>query len=282
MGYCLTGDISEQVVVIGWGGGSNGKTTLILTAAGALGDYAKSTPVETLLAGNGDSEARHELAKLRGARLVAAVESDSGRRFNEAFLKSLSGGDVVTARALYRDSFEFIPTFKLVLSTNHRPVIRGSDHAIWRRIRLIPFTVTIPPEEQDRHLPDKLRAELPGILRWAVEGCLAWQREGLGVPDAIRAATEGYRQDMDILGEFISARCVEEGAARSSGASLFAGYLDWCRTEDERPLSQKAFARALVERGAKSIRANSWRGWQGIRLQGPDGPAPPGAASGDR
>lgn len=270
IGYSLTGDVSEQILVMFWGVGANGKTTLIVALNGVFGDYARSTPVETLLAGNGDSEARHELAKLRGARLVAAVESDSGRRLSEAFLKSLSGGDRVTARALYKESFEFTPTFKVVLSTNHRPIVRGTDHAIWRRIRLVPFTVTIPPEEQDRELPTKLRAELPGILRWAVEGCLAWQREGLTPPREVTVATEEYRKDMDVLGDFIASRCVVEPMAQATSSGLYSAYVEWCKAEEERPITNRSFGRALIERGAVSIRTKAWRGYQGIRLKGPD------------
>ncbi|MGH6690151.1 MAG: DNA primase family protein [Vicinamibacterales bacterium] len=274
MGYSLTGDTSEQAIVIAWGNGANGKTTLIVTTAHALDDYARSTPVETLLAKNGDTEVRHDLARLLGARFVAAVESDAGRRLSESLVKQITGGDRIIARSLYRDSFEFAPTFKLVLATNHRPVIRGTDHAIWRRIRLLPFAVTIPPEEQDRQLPDKLRAELPGILRWAVEGCLAWQRDGLGLPEAVRDATEAYREDMDTLGEFLGTRCVIEPGARTTSGALYRAYTAWCQQADERPVSQKALGRALTERGAKSIRTGSWRGWIGIQLRSTEDETP--------
>ncbi len=129
--------------------------------------------------------------------------------------------------------------------------------------------MTIPPEEQDRQLPDKLRAELPGILRWAVEGCLAWQGDGLGLPEDVRAATEAYRVDMDLLGDFISHQCVTEPSAQATAAALYNAYTAWCQTTDERPISQKAFGRALTEHGTRSVRTKSWRGWQGIRLREP-------------
>jgi putative DNA primase/helicase len=162
-------------LAIAHGQGANGKTTLLKAAVSILGDYSQSVPMDTFLASRHTDTARPDLARLRGARLVAAVESESGRRFAEALVKQVTGGDVVVARRLYREHFEFTPTFKLVIVTNHRPTIRGTDHAIWRRVRLVPFAVIIPPEERDPELPDKLLEERAGILAWAVEGCAEWR-----------------------------------------------------------------------------------------------------------
>src|SRR5207249_10580131 len=150
IGYSLTGSTREQALAVGYGPtGANGKTTLVKAAISILGDYSQSVPMDTFLASRHTDTARPDLARLRGARLVAAVESESGRRFAEALVKQVTGGDVVVARRLYREHFEFTPNFKLIIVTNHRPTIRGTDNAIWRRVRLVPFTVTIPPEERD-------------------------------------------------------------------------------------------------------------------------------------
>ncbi|HLI51013.1 MAG TPA: phage/plasmid primase, P4 family, partial [Thermomicrobiaceae bacterium] len=184
IGYSLTGSIREQVAFIAWGAGSNGKSTLFDLLLDLLGDYAMQTPTDTLMAKRQDA-IPNDVARLRGARFVAAVETEDGRRLSEPLVKQLTGGDRVTARFMRAEWFEFSPTFKLWLATNHKPVIRGTDHAIWRRIRLIPFTVTIAEADQDKELPAKLRAEMPGILRWAIDGCLSWQRDGLGVPEAV-------------------------------------------------------------------------------------------------
>ena len=164
------------------------------------------------------------MARLAGARLVCAVETEDGKRFAESLVKALTGGDTITARFLHCEYFEFVPQFKLWLATNHKPTIRGDDHAIWRRIRLIPFGVTIPEAEQDGDLGAKLAEERAGILKWAIEGCLAWQRDGLQTPEPVRAATADYRADMDRLGQWIEERCVitsdREGAGRARVSRL--------------------------------------------------------------
>jgi len=191
-----------------------------------------------------------------------------GRRMAEALVKQVTGGDHLKVRRLYADPFEIIPAFKIFLSTNHRPIIRGTDAAIWRRLRLIPFTVTIPDSEQDHLLLDKLSAEAPGILAWAVQGCLAWQREGLGDPEEVRTATAAYRQEMDILGDFLADRCVLEPGAAVSAGDLYDSYTDWAQKTGEKPMSQKALGGHLTERGFEKSRSRHQRQWRGIRLRG--------------
>jgi putative DNA primase/helicase len=192
LGYSLTGATQEQCFFILYGTGANGKTTLLQTVSALLKDYARQTATETLLVQRGDGP-RNDLARLQGARFVYASEAEGGRRLAEALVKQLTGGDTLTARFLYGEHFEFQPMFKLWLAVNHKPVVQGTDHAIWRRIRLLPFIVTIPVAEQDKRLAEKLQSELPGILRWAVEGCLAWQQEGLEPPLVVKRATGDYR-----------------------------------------------------------------------------------------
>jgi putative DNA primase/helicase len=164
--------------------------------------------------------------------------------------------------------FEFTPEFKVFFATNHKPMIRGTEHAIWRRVRLIPFTVAIPDEEQDRELGEKLKAEAPGILRWAVEGCLGWQRDGLGAPDEITDATAAYREEMDVLGEFLRECCIVDPNARVGAGNLYQRYVEWCGAMKEHPLTQTAFGRQLGERDFAADRTKAeGRTRRGLRLR---------------
>jgi putative DNA primase/helicase len=268
LGYSLTGDCSEQCVFILWGSGANGKTTLLSTAGTMLGDYALSTRPETLMVKRGDT-IPNDVARLKGARLVIAVEAESSQRMAEGLVKQMSGQDRMTARFMRQEYFDFTPTFKIFLATNHKPLIRDTTHAMWRRVRLVPFTVTIPDDQQDRHLAEKLRAEWPGILAWAVQGCRDWQRGGLGLPDEVRAATEEYRAEMDVLGEFLSERCVLEAAAKCAARELYVAYEAWAYTGGEKsPMSEKVFSLRLAERGLAKKATKKGMVWAGLRLRG--------------
>src|SRR5208283_4668705 len=201
-GYSLTGDVSEQVLNIWHGVGANGKSTVANTIMEMLGsDYAMKAAADLLLA-KWDNDHPTALTDLHGKRFVACIETDDGRRLAEALVKELTGGDPIRARRMREDFWQFMPTHKVVLACNHRPTVRGTDHAIWRRLKLVPFNVVIPPNERDKQLPAKLRDELPGILAWAVRGCLDWQRHGLEDPKAIIAATADYQNAEDVLLNF--------------------------------------------------------------------------------
>jgi len=266
IGYSLTGDVGEQVFFVNFGHGANGKTVLLRTLLSLLSDYGKTVDPELLLAKTGDSHPTGR-ADLMGTRLAVALESEEGRRLNESLVKWLTGGDKLKARFMRQDFFEFSPTHKIWFSTNHRPVIRGTDNAIWRRIRLIPFSVTIPPEERDRNLCEKLSGELSGILNWAVEGCLAWQSEGLGEPDEVRKATDTYRADMDLIGEFINATCILSSASEVRASSLYQRYQTWCTENGEHPLAQRNFGIRLTERGfIRQRRSGGFHIWHGINI----------------
>lgn len=259
-GLALTGDTSEQSFHLLWGTGANGKTTFTSALLALLGEYGTSTRIETLLMRR-DNSIPNDVAALMGARLVLASEIPDGRRLNETLIKDVTGGDPITARELYKEFFTFTPTFKLWLFGNHRPAIRGTDLGIWRRVRLVPFTVTIPPEEQDADLPAKLRAELPGILNWAVEGCLAWQRDGLQAPALVQAATADYRAEQDVLGAFLADATVQGDNMGVQAAELYAAYVQWCDENGEHAVSGTAFGRAMTERGV----AKENRDWGGRR-----------------
>ena len=266
IGYSLTGDVSEQCMFLPHGPGENGKSTQLQTLLGLLDAYAKKTPTETLMVRRGES-IPNDLARLRGARLVVAVEAEAGRRLAESLVKELTGGDTIAARFMRAEWFEFEPQFKLWLATNHKPRILGTDRAIWRRIRLIPFAVIIPKVEQDRQLGEKLREEWPGILAWAVEGCREWQAQGLGEPEEVIQATEAYRAEQDVLGAFIEECCYQEAEAVALAKDLFGAYRTWTEANGERLTTQKDFGVRLGERGFTSgAGAGNVRKWFGIGL----------------
>ncbi len=248
VGSALTGVARDKSMFILWGSGDNGKTVFIETIRDLLGDYAINAPVETFLAKK-QSGIPNDVARLRGARFVSAQESDQGRRLNEALVKAMTGGDTLTARFLHAEFFEFLPEFKPFLSTNHKPIVRGTDHGIWSRIKLIPFTVKIPGDEQDKGLREKLRDEYPGILKWAFEGCREWQEHGLGEPAVIRDATDSYRQEMDCLKHFLSECCVEGAEAKTLLKDMYSAYRRWAESNGEHPAGKSTLSSQLKERG---------------------------------
>ncbi|MDO3660740.1 phage/plasmid primase, P4 family [Bacillus sp. C28GYM-DRY-1] len=251
IGYSLTGDTTEQVMFFLFGNGRNGKSTFINTVQQLLGDYGRQTNSDTFIKKKNDSSINNDIARLDGARFVSAVESEEGQQLSESLVKQITGGEKMSARFLRQEYFEFTPEFKVFFTTNHKPIVKGSDEGIWRRIRLVPFTVTIPKEKVDKKLPQKLAAEMPGILRWAVEGCLKWQKDGLKEPEVIRKATEGYREDMDILAPFLAEKCVIHQAAKIEAKELYKEYKDWCYENDDVELKNRAFYRQLEIRGFK-------------------------------
>ncbi len=247
-GYCLTGSTEEQILPIFYGAGANGKSTLVGALLETLGsDYSMKASADFLLAKRGESHPT-ALADLAGKRLVACVETDEGRRLDEGLAKELTGSDRIRARRMREDHWEFAPTHKIILGTNHRPVVRGTDHAMWRRVRLVPFRFAIPEPQRDKRLSEKLRVELPGILAWCVRGCLEWQRDGLAPPYEVLAATDSYRQEEDVIGTFLTECCVIEQSATVRAQSLYAAYRRFCEDTGERPRGQRSFGRAMTER----------------------------------
>lgn len=265
VGYSLTGDVSERVLFVLHGPGDNGKTTFVETIRALVGDYGLETPVKTLLVKR-DEGISNDIAGLRGARLVTASESEEGRRLAEAMIKALTGNKDIRARFLYTESFQFRPECKIWLDTNHKPVIRGTDPAIWNRIKLIPFSVVIPESKQDKHFGDKLKEELPGILAWAVQGCLAWQRDTLSVPSEVKTATTSYRLDMDILGSFLEDCCVVSPNVQTTVKALWNAYLEWCEGNGEKPIGKRTFGMRLAERGFDRAKSMDKRLWKGVCL----------------
>lgn len=254
VGYSITGLTTEQVLFIMWGPPDTGKTTFIETIIDLSGDYANSTPAETFLSRRGDS-IPNDLARLKGIRLVKAAETEEGKKLAVARIKGITGRDTISARFMRGEWFDFRPQFTPWLATNHKPVVGGTDKAIWDRLRLIPFVVAIPEGEQDPDLPDRLRAELSGILRWAVEGCLEWQGAGLGVPREVRQATADYRAGEDHIATFIEDACLVGEDLKVSARALYGAYRQWCEDNGEEPASQKALGTELTERGYEAGRS---------------------------
>jgi putative DNA primase/helicase len=265
-GYSLTASTQEQCFFLLHGTGANGKSVFLTTLLAATGDYGIQAAPDLLLKKSGESHPT-EVADLFGARLVVATETEAGRRLAENLVKQLTGGDRLKARFMRQDFFEFGATHKIWLATNNKPVVKGTDYAIWRRIKLVPFTVTIPPEERDKSLPDKLLQELPGILAWAVKGCLEWQARGLDEPAEVTAATNAYRDEQDVLGSFISDCCVVQPWAKVSARDLYRAYMKWCEENGEHPLAQRNFGMRLAERGFLSKKGTAGRYfWESIGL----------------
>ena len=231
--YTLTGRVNEQRLAIFHGGGANGKSTLLNAVFDVLGgDYAiRAAPGLAMAKPESHST---ELADLFGVRLTLVNETDSGRRLAEGTVKGLTGGDLIRARRMRQDFWEFKPTSKFVICTNHKPEITGTDHGIWRRIRLVPFRVRFwnPDTDpagpahlrQDKALADRLRGEREGILAWLVRGCLDWQANGLPVPTAMAEEVASYRDSQDIVGRFLEERCVSASGARVKSSVLYAAY----------------------------------------------------------
>lgn len=265
-GYCLTGITREHALFFDYGTGRNGKGVTNNTVGKILGDYHRTAPIDTFTASNFD---RHptELAGLRGARLVTAAETKEGGRWDEERIKTLTGGDEISARFMRQDFFEFTPQFKLLISGNHKPKLRTVDEAIQARFQLTPFTVTIPKSERDLGLPDKLKAEWPGILWWMVEGCLEWQQLGLAPPAAVRQATDAYMKSQDAIGTWLEEECVLDPDAWEEFARLYVSHRDWCEANGERfTPSSREFGEKLEDRGFMPVKRRA-AGRRGLRLK---------------
>lgn len=266
VGYWLTGSTREQCMWILHGSGSNGKSTFLDVIRTVLADYGTTSDPKSFLERKTESIS-NDLAALKGSRLVVASETEAGRRLAEGLVKGITGGEPIVARFLHREFFSFTPEFKLVLCTNHKPQIRGIDHAIWRRIRLVPFTVTIPPEQKDRELKSKLLEELPGILAWAVRGCLEYLAGGLQEPAKVLEATTEYQESMDTLGSFFEECCQLGPVFKTSSKAVYAAYLAWAERSGETPVNKRQLGISLGDRGLKAFKGGGGeRFWIGLRL----------------
>lgn len=265
VGYSLTGSTAEQCAFFLYGTGRNGKSTFIDVIRDVFGDYAANIQPETIMVKSSQSNAiNSDIARLKGARLVTSVEPNEGVRLNEELLKQLTGDDTVTARKLYSEEFEFKPEFKLWMATNHKPIIRGTDTGIWRRIHMIPFNVQIPEDKVDKNLTHKLKAEMTAIFKWCIDGCLMWQREGLQMPAAVLKSVREYRREMDVISAFIEDKCTLEGTVQAS--MLYAAYASWADSNNEYCMSNTKFSTELAKRFEK-IKGRNYNYFTGISIR---------------
>lgn len=279
VGYSATGHMREQVFFLCYGIGGNGKSTFIDTVMTVLGDYAKNCDIELFLQAPSQraGTANEELLALRGIRFVYAFEPNEGRALMESRIKQITGGETVTARPLYGKPVEFRPKFCLWLATNHRPVIRGTDDGIWRRVLLIPWKAKITEEQKDDNLKEKLLAEAPGIMRWILEGARQWQRERLQVPEQVRDYTGSYRDEMDLLGAFLDQCCRCNESLTQKSSVLYEVFKAWCESQGERPWKQKTLKERLRERGIDSVKRRGIMTFLGIEVidDSAEPPSPP-------
>jgi len=272
VGYSLTGDTRSQTMFFLYGLGSNGKSTFITTIRKLTGGYGAKANTSLFMTKDKNSGGPSEdLANLQGKRFVMASEIEDGRRLAVVLIKEMTGGEVIRADRKYEHEIEFQPVHKIWLVGNHKPVITDTTLSIWRRVKLIPFIVTIANREIDPDLPAKLESELSGILAWAVRGCLEWQRCGLGEPRAVTNATSDYRHEQDILGDFIDDCCLLKPTASVSKHELKTAYEEWCNGTGSQPAAQKTFRARLIERGITEGKSGSTRYWKGIALSGSEG-----------
>lgn len=270
-GYILTGNTREERFLFIHGPGGGGKSKFLLVLSEILGDYRRTTKMESFTAQQ-RQEHSEEIARLAGARLVIATETDEGSRWNEARIKALTGRDAIAARHMHKSTFEFTPQFKLVFVGNHRPALRSVGEEMRRRIDLIEWGASIPEAERVLDLPDKLRAEYPAILAWMIEGCLRWQRQGLGKPESVKTSVADYIQGEDTLGSWLE-ECVDlTQGERTRTSFAYANFKRWTESRGEYVLSQKRFTQALKDRGFAIIKSMGFPHFIDMRLKasGPD------------
>jgi putative DNA primase/helicase len=248
VGHLLAGDTSDQSLHFLYGLGANGKSVFCEVLMRLLGEYAMVASSDMIMI-RSHGGIPNDIARLRGKRAAFMNETTQGARFDEAKLKDLTGGDTQTARFLHQEFFDFPPTHRIVIRGNHKPSINGTDEGIWRRPRILPFTVQIPVEERDRDLLRKLEGELPGILNWALRGCREWQDGGLKPPTIVTDAVNQYREESDTLGRFVAECCETHPNAQVKSSSLYKAYKDYCEQGGERWMSVKDFPAEIERRG---------------------------------
>lgn len=265
VGYSISGSTEEQVMFILYGNGRNGKSVFLDVITEMLGNYTTNIQPQTLMVKPQSGSANSDIARLQGARLVTTTEPNDGMRFDEGLVKQVTGGDTITARFLYGDEFDYDPEFKLWMATNHKPIIRGTDDGIWRRMVIIPFTVQIPENKVDKNLKYKLRREMTAILNWAVEGYREWKRIGLSEPQVIKDQRQTYRTEMDAVELFIEECCYRKPGEREKSKDLYRVYREWAKENNQYAMNSTKFGKEMSNKFQK-IRSNgSW--YVGVKLR---------------
>lgn len=269
IGYALTGQVTERMFVVFFGGGRNGKSVFLRVIQTMLGPYAASAAPGLLMSKETEGHPT-EIADLFGIRLAIASEVKKGRTFDEEQVKRLTGNDQLKARRMREDYWEFEPTHKLMLAANHKPKVRDASDSFWDRIALIPFSVRIKDKDIDRDLLTKLQAELPGVLAWAVAGCALWRKEGLPIPEAVAAATKEYREGEDKVGRYLNERCVFGPRHVATNEELSKSIKRWCENNNVYIFSDKDLAERLLDRSCErrtNLGEKKQRGWSGVALK---------------
>jgi putative DNA primase/helicase len=265
IGYTLTSLTSAQCFFILYGTGANGKSVFLTILQLLLGDFAISTSMDTFKdRSQNNTQIPNDLAALCGKRFVKSTELKEGSRLNEERIKALTGDESIQARFLHKEFFDFFPEFKIWIGVNHKPVIKGTDEAIWRRPKLIPFEAYFPPEKRDENLLNTLKSELPGILLWAIDGCHMWQREGLILPEKVKKATDGYREESDIIGEFLSECTIQGDGKKVKAGDLWEVYEKWCGGKSD--IKQTTFGLKIREKGFTKKSSMGYPYYHGIGL----------------
>lgn len=266
VGYTLTGNVTEEVMIICYGLGSNGKSVFNNVLMSILADYGRTAPASLLTKRKaGDTGPRNDLASLAGVRYASLNELEAGDRLDEQTVKVAVGREPITARFLYQELFTFFPTHKIWLRTNHKPVITGNDDGIWRRLILIPFSRQFKDEEKDPYLEEKLLAERDGILSWMIEGAIKWQQDGLKLSPLIQRECMTYRKDSDLIGQFLDDSCVYDPNGKITQQVLFSRWMQWCNTNGVRHGSKMSFTRRIIEHGLSDSKSNGERYYTGIK-----------------
>ncbi|MCW6680856.1 phage/plasmid primase, P4 family [Aerococcaceae bacterium NML130460] len=267
VGYSLTGSTREQNLFILYGNGRNGKSVFLDILNAIMGTYAINIQPQTIMVKQGYSSHTSDIARLANARFVTTTEPNEGTRLDEGLVKQLTGGDKVTASFKYGAEFEFTPKFKIWMATNHKPIVRGRDEGIWRRLHMIPFNLKLKDSEVDKELKYKLKAELPAILNWAVQGCMMWQREGLKMPKAVLDSVKEYRQEMDVIAAFIDECCIESPNVYIKATDLYGAYKDWAKSNENYLMSHTKFGVEITDRGYEKTRKKNGYNYHGIDLR---------------
>jgi len=265
VGYSLTGDTKEQCMFIFTGTGANGKSTFLETVKSLMTEYSASASTSTFMQKQFAS-IPNDLAALKGKRIVSTSEPDKGFKLSESTVKQLTGSDTITARFLQQEFFDYKPEFKIFMLTNYLPQINGTDYGIWRRIRVIPFEISIPQEQQDKDLFNKLQSELSGILNWAIKGCLEWQKYGLQTPNKVKIHTKSYKNDMDIISNFITDCCYIDKTMKITKGDLYSAYTQWCIDNKYEAEGKNSLSKHLITKGYKDDRNSKARYWIGLSL----------------
>ena len=261
VGYSLTGDTTEQAIFFTHGNGANGKSVFNLAVQSIMGDYAKVASFDTFVLKKNDNGPKNDLAALVGARLVQAAESKEGVRLDEVLIKSITGCEEITVRFLHKEFFTYLPQFKIWMSSNNQPPVGGTDYGIWRRLKMIPFEVTIGEERKDKKLPSKLRKEAPGILNWALGGLAEYRTAGLICPEKVDKATAEYKDSQDIVGQFIKARKILRPDLETKGDELYSEFCNWCKVMGEWAMKERRFTAAVLKVagiGRKQVAGSKW------------------------